>query len=270
MKPLLFACVLLLALAIGAGAALVGSSVLRGPDERPGALAAPARAEPAEAPIGPELEGLRAEIAMLSGRLAKVQDELGRLRDAAERTPVQPASLEGSGAAAKVEVPPIQRQAVLQILEEERQREEDEREAQRKERELRAIENRAGRVARELGMSPADERRLVELMVIETQRRDELIAQVRDGGFDRETMRQSMQELQRWRSDELAKSFGPSLAQQIGEQGADWGGGGRRRGGNFGLGGGGPGGGGAQGDFFLGAQPGGGPQGGKAPPPKNP
>jgi hypothetical protein len=269
MKPLLFACVLLIALAIGAGAALVGSSVLCGPEDRPDLLAGPDRAQPVEAPIGPELEGLRAEIAMLSGRLAKVQDELGRLRDAADRTPVQPAQLEGAGVAAKVEVPPIQRQAVLQILEEERQREEDEREAQRQERELRAIENRAGRVAKELGMSPADERRLVELMVIETQKRDELISQVRDGGFDRDTMRQSMQELQRWRTDELAKSFGPSLAQQIGELGADWGGGGRRRGGNFGLGGG-PGGGGGQGDFFLGAQPGGGPQGGKAPPPKNP
>jgi hypothetical protein len=269
MKPLLLACVLLTALAIGAGAALVGSSVLCDPEDRPDPLAGPDRAQPVEAPIGPELEGLRAEIAMLSGRLAKVQDELGRLRDAADRTPVQPASLESSGAAAKVEIPPIQRQAVLQILEEERQREEDEREAQRQERELRAIENRAGRVAKELGMSPADERRLVELMVIETQKRDELISQVRDGGFDRDTMRQSMQELQRWRTDELAKSFGPSLAQQIGELGADWGGGGRRRGGNFGLGGG-PGGGGGQGDFFLGAQPGGDSQGAKAPPPKNP
>ena len=262
MKPLLFACVLLLALTIGAGAALVGTSVLRVSDERPDALPGPAKAEPADAPIGPELEGLRAEIAMLSGRMAKLQDEVGRLRDDAARTPVQATHLGGAGTAAKVEVPPIQRQAVLQILEEERQRQEDEREAQRKERELRAIENRAGRVAKELGMSPADERRLVELMLIETEKRDALITQVREGGFDRDTMRQSMQELQRWRQDELGKSFGPSLAEQIGEMGADWGGGGRRRGG------------GGQGDFFLGAQPGGwsaqGQQGGKAPQPNHP
>lgn len=167
-------------------------------------------------------EGIAAQerIQMLESRLGEMSNEIAtltaqmrELRDAQNREPALAANDLSATAAASAT--PVQREAVLKILEEERDRQAKEREATRLEREKEVAKTRAARVAKELSMAPADEARLAELMVQSNAKRQELFDKVREDGFDRENMRTSFEELRKWQTDQLSGAFGPALAEQI-------------------------------------------------------
>lgn len=219
MKPIAIALVLVTASvagAAGAGTVLLMQAPAAAANDEP-VEARPAAPGEAVAAGGSEaVERLEAEVRMLGTRLADLSREFQQVRTAAERTPVP----EVAGAASVV--PPtalaVQKEQVASILTEIREEEERARELERQEREKRQMENRAERIARELGMGPGDQTRLVEFMTQASVKREELMVQMRDGGLDREAMRTSFESLRVWSTAELNKSFGPQLAEQIMQQ----------------------------------------------------
>jgi hypothetical protein len=156
---------------------------------------------------------LESRIGELTSMVASLTSEVRTLRDSASREPALAAT--DPAASAQVSASPVQREAVLKILEEERDREAKEREAARLEREKEQAKARAARVAKELSLNAADEARLAELMVTSNVKRQELFDKVRDDGFDRDAMRTSFEELRKWQTDQLTTAFGPGLAEQI-------------------------------------------------------
>ena len=235
MKPLSLALFLVLAAATGAATA---GAVLYAMGGAPAPAQAPAAAGPASAAAAPaagdeEMSRVQAELRMLSGRVAELTQQLALVRSAAERQPVAQAEPEQVQPAEAVAVP---RQQVETILAELRQEEERQRELERQERERRLVEQRAERIARELGLAPADQTRLAGFMNEANTKRQELMTQVRENGFDRDAMRASFQELRQWSNDELTRTFGAPLAEQILDASDDfgprggWGGRGNRRG----------------------------------------
>jgi hypothetical protein len=156
-------------------------------------------------------------IAMLTARVDDLTSEIENLRNSANRAPavanVQP--IESSQAAGGVVVTELQRQAVLAVLKEDRDRQAAEAEAAREKADKEAATRRAARVAKDLNLSPGDEARLADLMVESGKKRQEMFDSMRNGNFDRETARAGMEEMRKWQTDQLTQAFGASIADQI-------------------------------------------------------
>ena len=244
MKPLLVVVALGSALAVGAGIALsVGSPDGTPRSESLGAVApGDSHGDVAEAldEVLARLEVLEGNVTMLSTQVAQAREAASRapVATAAEATPQEATELRST---IPLDAASIERDFVLRVVEEERQRQEDERAAERRQREQERIEERAERIAAELGLAPADQTRLAKMMTDASAKRSELFTAMREEGFDgdRETVRAAFTELQESYTKELNAAFGETLGAQIAEQ-ANLGGG--RRGG-FSFGGGGRGGG---------------------------
>jgi len=234
MKPILF-----LAGALLAGAASAGLTVLLVAPDGPSERAVAAGPTPVAPETPEDLEGLRGEVAMLTRTVGELQGEVERLRSSQLREPlaaggeeaVTPESLAAAG------LTPVQiEERMRDVFAAERQREDEQREAEQAERARAMAERQAERIAAELNLSPADRTRLTEHLVAAGEKRREMFDSMRGGGFDREAMRASMEELREWNTQELYRSFSPSVAAQLEEMGNDVFGGGRGPGG-FGGGG---------------------------------
>jgi hypothetical protein len=238
MKPLLLLCAGFLL--VGVLAAGVTFFLASGGRVQPAIEAAGPAPTAAPASSAADIEALRGEIAMLTRSLADLQSEVEGLRGSSLRQPLAveselptPESLAAAGL-----TPPQIEERMREVFAAEREREALEEKALREERERQSAARNAARIARDLGLGSADEKLLSEHLFASGQKRRELFDGARDGGFDREAMRASMEELRTWNTDQLYRIFSPSVAAQLEESGADmFGGGGRgfgggRRGGN--------------------------------------
>lgn len=175
------------------------------------------------------------EIASLRSELDLLQDEVARLsssRESAVETVATPV------AAILANAP--SRDVILGVLQQEEDRKDEERRLEREQREQDALTRRIERVAEKLSLSSSDQTTLSQIYTEERKKQTEMWTTMRDGGMDRDMIRESMTEVRDWRTEQLNLSFGEDLASQIAEESGgrgwgDWGGGGGR--GNNGGGG---------------------------------
>lgn len=191
--------------------------------------AAPAPGAADDGETARQLSGLRNELAHLSSLVADLQQQVELLESSASRE-AMPAEVESTPLEVAALAPAQIESTVKDVLEAEKQREEEERAARRRERDLEASAKQAERIAQELGLSTSDQNVLADHLFASREKRNELMAEVRENGFDREAMRSSFEEIRSWNDGELQRLFGADLAVQIGEQTNDWGRGGRRGG----------------------------------------
>ena len=208
------------------------------------ALDQPATVEPSQAGAAPgastQVADLRDELARLTVTVRNLQSEVESLRSAATRE-----TMSAEPEVAAVQPQAINRdqleQSVRDVLAAERQAEQQKAETERIERDRQAATRMAERVGERLSLAPADTTRLANHLIAAQDKRNALMQQMRDSGFDRDDMRSSFEELRTWNNTELVRLFGADVGGQIAEQTNNMGG----RGG-FGGGFGGPGGGGRQ------------------------
>jgi len=110
---------------------------------------------------------------------------------------------------------PMARKLVLDVLAEEEAREQAEREVRRAEQQLASMTRRADRIGDEIGLGQGQRTELVEVLLAVDEQRDAARDAIRDGGF--EDIRETFRAVDAYKSDELARRFGESLAQQIEE-----------------------------------------------------
>ncbi|MCY3002241.1 MAG: hypothetical protein NTV21_10600, partial [Planctomycetota bacterium] len=148
----------------------------------------------------------------------------------------------------------INREAVVQILEEQRVAEQKKRDDERKVREKETIDRMAERAAKELGLAPADQTRYADFLTVANAKREELFGNMRGGGpgAGGQDFRQVFEDYRAWSDGELKGTFGDNLGQQLSDWQRD-----QMRGGGFMGGGGDFGRGGTTGGAAGGTQPGG-------------
>jgi hypothetical protein len=238
MKPILLVLVVATCLAAGFAGAGLGVCLLGGgcePAARDAAVSlagpgpraeaaravppAPAEPVPASGDLGASLAAVRDQLAVLEIEVASLREDLAR-RESTEVAAVAPAG------ATPDELAGLPREAIVRVLEEERQKEAQKREEERKQRELREYERLSERAAKDLGLAAADQQRLTTFLVAAGEKRDELFRGARDTGP--EGVRTAFEELRVWREAELEKTFGKDLSQQLVDyqrrQRGDWGG----------------------------------------------
>ena len=172
---------------------------------------------------------LAEQVAILSGEVDSLRRELASLRESQDRQ-AAPSAVESAPINVD-QLAAVQRDAVVQILQEERDREAAKRDEERKLREQQALAERSARLAKELGLGAADERKLTEFMGVAAAKRDELFRGMRDGNFDRDAMRTNFETYRSWAETELNATFGANLGAQIMQANRDVGFGGGDRGG---------------------------------------
>jgi hypothetical protein len=228
MKILLVLGGLLVAAAAGAASAAL---IVQQPQPASPAVSMPTAAPSASAPAS---NAERARIDQLEMEVANLQLQIAELRSSSSRSPItepEPAP-QTAALAPSVVVTPAQRDAILQVLADQKAAEERERELARQRREEEQRLQRADRMAQRFGLNEAQEAQLASFYDIERQRFEELRKQFQDGGGmmagDREQMRATFQEARDWRTGELVRMFGET-GQQIADYESE-----RFRGGGFG------------------------------------
>ena len=223
MKIVLFTAFSLALLAAGGASYWVASRSDSGTEGRPDVRAAVPGTSIGAADSA-EIGALRDQVDQLERLVIGLKAEVSMLADERMRTPVAAADTAEAvetALAADAQFSTAQRQAVVAVIDAERQRLEDEREQERRDREQQRMLDRVARVAQELGMGPADEKRLGDLMIENSLKRTELFAGMRDGGWGsetREVMREGMKTLQESYDASLTTAFGQPLAEQIAEK----------------------------------------------------
>ncbi len=190
-----------------------------------------------------ELDGLRGSLANLEREVDDLKAELARR--AAPGEVAAEAAAPGSPEALAA----LNRDTVVQILEEQRVAEQKKRDDERKAREKETIDRMAERAAKELGLAPNDQTRYAEFLTVANAKREEFFGNMRGGGpgAGGQDFRQVFEDYRNWADTELKDTFGPNLGQQLSDWQRD-----QMRGGGF-MGG---------GDFGRGAPPTGGTNGG--------
>jgi hypothetical protein len=168
----------------------------------------------------------------LLARIAHLEDQVAALRSDLERTPLAA----GAGAADTTagQIAAVERDAILTVLAEERERQAAERQTEREQRGLQALLGRASRVAETLGLGADDEKVLADLMLSDQEKRRGLMDDMRglrNEPNGQELIRDGWQAYQEERRSELSSAFGTDLAEQILKLEGP---GGDRRGGGFG------------------------------------
>ncbi len=156
------------------------------------------------------------EVAMLAAKVEALSNEIEALRSSASRAAVASVvqALEVPVAAAG-EVSDVQRSTVLAVLAEDRARQAAESAAKRALAEQEASERRAARIAKELNLSAGDETRLAQLMFEGGQKRQTLMDSMRDGTFERDTVRTQFESLRTWQTEQYTVAFGSTIAEQL-------------------------------------------------------
>jgi hypothetical protein len=160
-----------------------------------------------------------ARLDALAAQMSELRTEMAALKAGANRESVpelarteKPEAVETAAA-----VSPIQRDAILKVIADDRaelKRKQDEEQAQR---DLQNALTRADRAAQKYGLNVDQRKGLVDVLVADAQKTNELRTQMMAQGFngDREAMRKAFTDLDTWRMDELNKRVGPDLAQQV-------------------------------------------------------
>lgn len=184
-----------------------------------------------------ELDGLRGSLANLEREVEDLKAELARR--AAPGEVAAAAAAPGSPEALAA----LNRDTVVQILEEQRVAEQKKRDDERKAREKETIDRMAERAAKELGLAPADQTRYADFLTVANAKREEFFGNMRGGGpgAGGQDFREVFESYRNWADSELKGTFGDNLGQQL----SDWQreqmrGGGFMGGGDFGRGGGAP------------------------------
>ncbi|HUR28589.1 MAG TPA: hypothetical protein VM509_10410 [Planctomycetota bacterium] len=214
MRPIHALLGLVVVLASGASAYVATHLAATEPLARP-ELSLPSTSAPSDATPALELRKTQDQVAMLTAQVDALRTELETLRNSTNRAPAASSEVAALEPAALGQVTQLQRETVLAVLEENRQREAAEAEALRVKTEQENAKRRAARVAKELNLSPGDETRLADLMFEGGKKRQEMFDSMRNGNFDREAMRTQGAELLKWHTDQLTQAFGASIADQI-------------------------------------------------------
>jgi hypothetical protein len=227
MKPILIAALLaaLVAGFVGAATVLVLSSreqaaAVATEHARATEHAAAAAIETSARVTDVSNDELRDQITVLAHEIDELRDQLDGLRSGMARQET-PSAVEHKPINAE-QLASVQRDAVVQIMQEERDKEAAKREEERKQREQQAIADRSARIAKELGLGAADERKLTEFLTVASAKRDEMFRGVRDGNFDRDAMRKNFDDMRTWAETELNNTFGANLGGQIMQANRDW------------------------------------------------
>jgi len=164
------------------------------------------------------MQALEAQVLMVSERVAQLEAQLDELSRASARRPAEvevAASTAPAPVAAGLGITPADREAVVEILASVRAEEQAARDEERRLRDEERVAERAAEIAKELGLSLADQHTLGEHMLTAASKRSELMAGMREDGFDPATMRDSFMELREWNDEQLETLFGAGLAEQI-------------------------------------------------------
>lgn len=171
-----------------------------------------ARAAPADD------DALRAQVDALSAQVARLEEEIDRLREGKVRT----LAIAEPQTAAVAGAPKPQRDAILQVIEEDRQERQRKQQEERDQREMDQLLARSERIAKEVGLDARQQKALTDVLVLERQKTEEMRAQFRgdDGGAPRdfEQVREQFQTLRAWRTQELTTRFGADIAERIEKQ----------------------------------------------------
>ena len=189
-----------------------------------------------------QVADLRDDLARLTVTVRNLQAEVESLRSASTRETVATQPEVAAVTPQSVSRDQLE-QSVRDVLAAERQAEQQKAEVERIERDKQAATRMAERVGERLSLAPADTTRLATHLIAAQDKRNALMQQMRDSGFDRDDMRSSFEELRTWNNTELTRLFGADVGGQIAEQTNNMGG---RGGFGGGPGFGGPGGGGRQ------------------------
>ena len=170
-------------------------------------------------------DGTVLEVASLRAELDSLRDEVASLRSERESA-VEPVATP----AAAVTTNAPNRDMILGVMQQEEERKDEERRLEREQRDADSLKRRIERIAETLSLSPADQTTLTQIYTEERQKQTDMWTAMRDGGMDRDTIRESMTEVRDWRTEQLNLSFGEDLASQIAEESGgrgwgDWGGG---------------------------------------------
>ena len=248
MKTALILVVLVLVLALGAlGLTLFGNNRTATADTHGGNAPASVAAQPV-AP-GESAETL-ARIDALGREVDDLRAQVAALKAGAAREPAAAVVAEKPVEEASTSFVADHRDAILRVIEEDRQEQKRKADEEQRARELQAALARAERTAKEFGLGHDQEKSLADVYILERAKIDDLRTQMRDQTGDPAAMRQSFRELRDWRLNELTTRLGADLAQKIndtdaqafrgafggGGPGGGGGGGGGRRGGNGGNG----------------------------------
>ena len=223
MKPILIITFGVVALAGGAAGALVLGLFVTHQAPAP-ATPAPTKTEYVATQTD---DGTILEIAQLRSAVDSLRDEVSRLSTSRESA-VEPVATP----AAAITASAPSRDVILGVMQQEEDRKDEERRLEREKREQDALTRRIERIAEKLSLSSADQTTLSQIYTEERQKQTEMWTAMRDGGMDREMIRESMTEVRDWRTEQLNLSFGEDLAGQIAEESGgrgwgDWTGGGR-------------------------------------------
>ena len=180
--------------------------------------AASLAAAPSRAPGASEahVAELLARIETLSERVDQLSMEVTGLRTAASRAPIaSPANEEV--AAATLATSALPREAIVEVIAEERERLEAQRIAQKEQRELDRVLARAETISRELGLTPGEEKVLGDVLLEERQLADVLLADLKlaETRVEKVEMKKAFGEVATWRDQELAKRLGPVTSELV-------------------------------------------------------
>lgn len=240
MKPLLVVVGLFAAVAAGAAGGFLAApaaapiaaassadrSVAPAPVSNSNGAAAPAVALDSHA-FGEQIDALSAEVARLRAELASIKE--GRVRESALPEEVRKSS---AAVASDEEFVATHRNAILRVLADERADAARKADEERKQKDQEAAQQRAERVAKELGLNTAQRNSLADIYVAERQKREEFMKAFREGNVpdDREQMRANFQQYRDWRTNELNTRLGADVATRVteyeGDRGMGFGGGG--------------------------------------------
>lgn len=242
MKPIVAILGLVVAAAAGALGGFVASSTSTTPQVESNSTAHVEKQTAAPIPAASPLvdnSDLTHQLTDLTNEVARLRSELASVRDGRVREPAiakDPTKATEETPAESLAI--LHKDAILRVIAEDRAdqlRKEDEA---RKQRELEQATQRAERVGKELNLSTTEQRKLAEVFVMEREKRDEFMRNMRNGDVpDREQMRTSFQEYRDWRTNELTTRLGADLAAKVNEMDGDrMGFGGRAFGGDMGGG----------------------------------
>jgi hypothetical protein len=219
MKPIAIVLIVFSAALCAAGAAVVGLVFWTTPAGFERELEPSAPAPVQRAAENPADGALAAQLDRLGERLGALEDEVRRLRDVAAREPVAAIDdgTDPERLAAAFEITPEQREVIEKVLADVRAAEEAERDERRLRREEDEILERAERVAKEIGLSAADQKTLADHYSVAAVRRRELLERAREDGWDRTTIRDDFIQLRDWSEQAMVDVFGADLARQIQE-----------------------------------------------------
>jgi hypothetical protein len=165
------------------------------------------------------LDALTTQVADLSMQVA----ELRTTREAAW-APQSLTPESGAPAATPATLSLIQRAAVVDVIEAERERAVEERRAIVEQKELQKIYDRASKVATRASLSPADEKLYAGVLVEERERRGQLKLDSKGQGGGRvtkELLKAGEAEIKAWREARVDQLLGYATAQSIRDLGKD-------------------------------------------------